>query len=156
MPLLLALAILLLAVAVLYRATERVPQLPRAVGDWGFGSSNDPRVAVAAMMYAVATESHPLSPEQERHILSLLSGRIGLESDAARACLTGGRRMASRLRGDLNARLHRLLEPVARRCTAEEKADVIDMLHIVAGPRAKLLGPVRDGLGRVSATLMND
>ncbi len=35
MPLLLALAILLLAVAVLYRATERVPQLPRAVGDRG-------------------------------------------------------------------------------------------------------------------------
>ena len=59
MPLLLALAILLLAVAVLYRATERVPQLPRAVGDWGFGSSNDPRVAVAAMMYAVATETSP-------------------------------------------------------------------------------------------------
>jgi hypothetical protein len=112
--------------------------------------------ATRPMMYAVATESHPLSPEQERHILSLLSGRIGLESDAARACLTGGRRMASRLRGDLNTRLHRLLEPVARRCTAKEKADVIDMLHIVAGPRAKLLGPVRDGLGRVSATLMND
>ena len=155
MPFLLALAILLLAVAVLYRASEHIPQLPRTVGDWGFGSGNDPRVAVAAMMYAVATEHRPLTPGQERHILSLLTHRIGLEPDAARTCLTGGRRLASRQHGDLNTRLHRLLEPVARRCSAGEKRDVIDMLHDVAGPRAKLLGPVRDGLGRVSATLMN-
>jgi hypothetical protein len=52
MPLLLALAILLLAVAVIHRATERVPQLPRAVGDWGFGSSNDPRIAMAGVSRA--------------------------------------------------------------------------------------------------------
>jgi uncharacterized tellurite resistance protein B-like protein len=156
MPLIFIVLLLLLAAAIVYRITERIPELPQAVGDWGFSSTNDPRVAVAALMYAVATEHHPLSPEQERHILTLLCSRIGLEPEAARACLTGGRRMASRQRGDLSTRLHRLLDPVARKCSDEEKRDVIDMLNVVAGPRAKLLGPVRDGLGRVSATLMND
>jgi hypothetical protein len=106
------------------------------------------------MMYAVATEYAPLTAEQERHIKSLLCSRMGLDPAAARAALTGGRRIASRLHGDLNSRLHQLLGPVEHRCSRKEKQDVIDMLQIIAGPFAQRLGPVREGLGRVSATLM--
>jgi hypothetical protein len=80
---------------------------------------------------------------------------MGLDPEAARACLTGGRRIARRLRGDLNSRLHQLLGPVEHRCSPAEKQDVIEMLQIMAGPHAQRLGPVREGLGRVSATLMH-
>jgi hypothetical protein len=31
---------------------------------------------------------------------------------------------------------------------------VIDMLHLIAGTNAVRIGPVRDGLGRLSATLL--
>jgi uncharacterized tellurite resistance protein B-like protein len=147
--------LLLLAAAIVHRITSHIPKLRQAAGDWGSGSTDDPRIAVAAMMYTVASEHAPLTPEQERHILSLLSQRLGLERDAARDCLTGGRRIASRLRGDLTSRLHRLLEPVRERCSPDEKQDVIEMLNAIAGPLAQRLGPVRDSLGRVSATLMN-
>ena len=148
--------LLLLAAAIVHRATSRIPRLAQAAGDWGSGGSSDPRIAVAAMMYAVATEHAPLTAEQERHIQSLLCARMGLDPAAARSCLTGGRRIASRLRGDLNSRLHQLLAPVEHKCSLEEKQDVIDMLQIIAGPHAQRLGPVRDGLGRVSTTLMHN
>jgi hypothetical protein len=154
MPLILAVLVLLLAVTILYRITNHIPRLPQTAGDWGSGGVNDPRIAVAAMMYAVATEHAPLTGEQERRIESLLTLRMGLDPDAARTCLTGGQRIARRLRGDLNSRLHQLVGPVERRCSFQEKQDVIDMLQTIAGPHAQRLGPVRDGLGRVSATLM--
>jgi hypothetical protein len=156
MPLIVAVLLLLLAVAIVYRITNHIPQLPQAAGDWGSGGTNDPRIAVAAMLYAVATEHAPLTAEQERRIESLLTLRMGLDFDTARVCLTGGRRIARRLRGDLNSRLHQLLGPVERRCSLAEKQEVIEMLQIIAGPHAQRLGPVREGLGRVSATLMHN
>jgi hypothetical protein len=153
MSLILAVFVLLLIAAIVHRIVDRIPRLPQAAGDWGSDGRSDPRIAVAAMMYAVATEYAPLTAEQERHIQSLLCSRMGIDPTAARACLTGGRRIASRLHGDLNSRLHQLLGPVEHRCSRKEKQDVIDMLRIIAGPLAQRLGPVREGLGRVSATL---
>jgi hypothetical protein len=151
----LAVFVLLLAAAIVFRIVERIPRLPQAAGDRASDGRSDPRIAVAAMLYAVATEYAPLTAEQERHIRSLLSSRMGLDPAAARACLTGGRRIAGRLHGDLNSRLHQLLGPVGHKCSRKEKQDVIDMLRIIAGPFAQRLGPVREGLGRVSATLMH-
>jgi hypothetical protein len=149
------LAALLIGAAILQRAKDRIPRLPSAAGDRGTSDGrSDPRIAVAAMLYAVATEYEPITAEQERHIQSLLSSKMGLDPAAAWTCLTGGRRIASRLHGDLNSRLHQLLGPVERRCSRKEKQDVIDMLQVIAGPLAQRLGPVREGLGRVSATLM--
>jgi hypothetical protein len=156
MPLILTVLLLLLAATIVYRVTNHIPRLPKVTGDWGSGGSGDPRIAVAAMMYAVATEHAPLTAEQERHILSLLCSRMGLKPDVAQACLTGGRRIARRLRGDLNSRLHQLLGPVEHRCSLEEKQDVIEMLQIIAGPVGQRLGPVREGLGRLSATLLHN
>ena len=150
----LAVLVLVLAVAMVRHIFDRIPRLPQAAGDRGSDSRSDPRIAVAARMYAVATEYAPLTAEQERHIKSLMCSRMGLDPAAARACLTDGRRIAGRLRGDLNSRLHQLVGPVEHRCSRKEKQDVIDMLRIIAGPLAQRLGPVREGLGRVSATLM--
>jgi uncharacterized tellurite resistance protein B-like protein len=147
------LAMLLALVA--YHFTSRIPRLPRTGRDWGSAGSNDPRVAVAAMMYAVATEDGPLTSEKERRILALLGSTVGLGPDLAQTCLTGGKRLAARLRGDLNSRLHQLLAPIERQCSLEEKQDVIAMLKDVAGSSAERFGPVREGLGRLSSSLLH-
>jgi hypothetical protein len=146
--------VLLLIAAIVHHILNRVPRLPHSAGQWGLGESDDPRIAVAGMMYAVATEYGPLSPEQERHILAQLTDRIGLDPQVARLCLTGGKRVARRLPGDLNSRLHRLLGPIESKCSPQEKADVIEMLTIAAGGNAQRIGPVRDGISRLSGKLL--
>jgi len=154
-PLILALfVVLILAFIVYHLFFNRIPKLPRTDRDWGSAGNNDPRVAVAAMMYAVATEEGPLSAEKERRILSQLSSRVGLGPDLAQTCLTGGKRLARSLHGDLNSRLHQLVAPIEAQCSPEEKRDVVDMLRLIAGPSAERLGSVRDGLGRLSASLL--
>ena len=74
MSLIVAALILLLAAAIAYHVIDRIPRLlPRSGGSRGPG---DPRVAVAAMMYAVATEHGPLTAGQERHIEQLLCSKM--------------------------------------------------------------------------------
>ena len=156
MLLILALFVTLFLAFIVYQFfSNRIPRLPRSGRDWGSAGSNDPRVAMAAMMYAVATEEGPLTPEQERRILSQLISRVRLEPDLARTCLAGGKRLARGLHGDLNSRLHQLVAPIETRCSPEEKRDVVDMLRLIAGPSAERLGPVRDGLGRLSSSLLH-
>jgi hypothetical protein len=147
--------VLVLALFVYYHFfNNRIPRLPRASQDWGSAGSNDPRVALAAMMYAVATEDGPLTPVQEQRILSQLTSRVGLGPDLAQTCLTGGKRLARGLHGDLNSRLHQLVTPIEAQCSLEEKRDVVDMLHLVAGANADRIGSVREGLGRLSSSLL--
>lgn len=146
--------VLLLIAAILHHIYNRVPALPPGNGRWGLGDSDDPRIAVAGMMYAVATEYGPMTPEQERHILAQLTDRVGLAPDVARLCLTGGKRVARRLRGDLGARLHQLLRPIEAKCSPEEKGDVLEMLRIAAGANAERIGSVRDGISRLQGSLL--
>ena len=156
MPLILALffVTLFLAFIVYQFYFSRVPKLPRTGRDWGSTGSKDPRVTMAAMMYAVATEDGPLTLEKERRILSQLTSRVRLEPDLARTCLAGGKLLTRGLHGDLNSRLHQLVAPIEAKCSPEEKREVVDMLRLIAGPSAQRLGPVRDGLGRLSASLL--
>jgi hypothetical protein len=154
-PLMLAFFVALFLAFLVYQFFfNRIPRLPRSGRDWGSAGSNDPRVAMAAMMYAVATEDGPLTAEKERRILSQLISKVRLEPDLARTCLAGGKRLAGGLGGDLNSRLHQLVAPIEAKCSPEEKRDVIDMLRLIAGPSAQRLGPVRDGLGRLTASLL--
>jgi uncharacterized tellurite resistance protein B-like protein len=154
MPLLLIIFFVLFLLVLFHHLSWRTSRLPSAFGDWGSPAITDPRIAAAAMMCSIATEDGPLTAEEERHILALLTSKIGLEPRAARQCLSGGRRIARHLRGDLNSRLHQLLGPIERNCSLQEKEDVVDMLHAVAGRSADQLGPVREGLGRVSSSLL--
>jgi len=145
---------LVLAFIVYHFFFNRIPRLPRSGRDWGSAGSNDPRVAVAAMMYAVATEEGPLTAEKERRILSQLTSRVRLGPDLAQTCLTGGKHLARGLHGDLNSRLHQLVAPIEAQCSPEEKRDIIDMLRLIAGPSAHRIGSVREGLGRLSSSLL--
>src|SRR5262245_65896861 len=100
------------------------------------------------MMYAVATEDGPLTGEQERRILSHLSSKVGLGADLAQTCLTGGKRLARGVRGDLNSRLHQLVGPIEAQCSPEEKRDVVEMLRKVTGPHDHRIGDVSVSPGR--------
>ena len=114
----------------------------------------DPRIAAAAMMYAVAGEDCAVTADQERLIEALLIKRMGADAKAAERCMGLARRAAD-LKGDLTSRLHQLKGPVETRCSLAEKRELIDMLRQVAGVRAERLGPVRDGIGRLSATILD-
>jgi uncharacterized tellurite resistance protein B-like protein len=154
-PLILTFFVALFLAFIIYQfLSSRTPRLPRTGQDWGSAASNDPRVAVAAMMYAVATEEGPLTAEKERRILSQLASKVGLGTDLAQTCLAGGKRLAGGLRGDLNSRLHQLVAPIETQCSPEEKRDIIDMLRLIAGPSAHRIGSVREGLGRLSSSLL--
>ena len=117
--------------------------------------TDDPRVAAAAMLYAVAAECGPVTRETELLIVSQLVSIADLDIAVARTCLRQGRR-AARLDGDLTAKLHQLKDPIMRQCSLEERQDVIDMLRTVAGPTGEQVGPVRRAIGRLAATMLHN
>ena len=148
------LLIVLLIGAMLQDFAQRRFRLPRLFGGSGPAASEDPRVAAAAMMYAVAAEAGDVSAEKERQMVSLLSATAGIEPALARKCLKQGRRL-SRLNGNLTSRLHQLKGPVEQKCSAEEKRELLEVLRKVAGASGERIGPVRDSLGRLSASLLH-
>ena len=155
MPLLMLSLVVLLAVG-FYFLSRGIPRPAQGPRDWGSAGADDPRMAVAAMMYAVAREDGPVTTDKEQQILSLLRSKVGLDRETAKTCLMGGKRMARMVRGTLNSRLHQFLTPIERKCSAQERQDVIDMLYVVAGSNAERLGSVRESLGRLSSSLLQD
>jgi uncharacterized tellurite resistance protein B-like protein len=155
MHILMTLAMILLMVAIIHHLFKGPGVIPRATGGWGAGKTDDPRVAMAAMMYAVAAEDGRVTEAREQQIVALLMSTVGLEPSVARDCLKAGRRFAS-LDGDLTSRLHQLKEPIANTCSHQEKQDVIEALRKVAGPSGEQIGSVRDGIGRLAASLLHN
>ncbi len=154
MHLVLMVLMLLLAAAILHHLFKGSKPLPRVLGGWGSGANDDPRVAFAAMMNAVAAEDGAVSDKKEKLMLELLAGNIGMEERAAKDCLKLGRRL-SRMDGDLTSRQHRLKDPIQHKCNRQEKEDVIEALRKVGGTSAEQIGSVRDGIGRLSASLLH-
>jgi uncharacterized tellurite resistance protein B-like protein len=155
MHILMTLAMILLMVAIIHHLFKGPAPLPRVLSGWGAGKTDDPRVAMAAMMYTVAAEDGRVTDAREQQIISVLTSTVGLEPGIARDCLKAGRRFA-RLDGDLTSRLHQLKEPIANKCSHQEKQDVIEALRKVAGPSGEQIGGVRDGIGRLAATLLHN
>jgi uncharacterized tellurite resistance protein B-like protein len=120
--------------------------------------SDDPRVAVAALLVVVATGTgNRLTRDQQAQIEAMLTDTLGLAPDMARDCFIHGQRraaMTAKSGRDITARLHQLIAPIERSCSRQEKQDVIDMLGKIAGPSFQRVGGVRDGIGRLAATLL--
>ena len=155
MHVLLMLAMLLLAVAIIHHLFGRGSPAVQAQGSWGAGAANeDPRVALAAMMVCIVTEDGRMSPQKEQEIIALLTSTVGIDPGIAADCLKAGRRLA-RLDGDLTSRLHQLKDPIARKCSREEKEGVVEALRKIGGTRSDQIGSVRDGIGRLAATLLH-
>jgi uncharacterized tellurite resistance protein B-like protein len=156
MHILMLVLITALLLVVMWHHMTRVKALPDPFsGSWGGAGNDDPRIAVAAMLHAVASDAAPLTHEQEQQILSLLTTRLGMDRELARMCLSRGRRLDLKQRGRINERLHRLVAPIERGCSLEEKRDVVEMLNLVAGANGERIGPVRDSLGRIGTLLLH-
>lgn len=148
--------VLLLIGAILHHLWTRVRTMPRSSGGRDSLGNQDPRVALAAMMYTVASIAGRISGEKRQQMVSLLAATLGLSPDAARTCLASGQRLSRRLHGDLNSRLHQLQEPIQRKCSAQEKQDAVDLLHAAAGRSAERVPSLRASLGRISGSLLHD
>lgn len=157
MPIVLLVLLTAVLLVVGWHLYTNVPAVPAGSdGGWGAGTAAaDPRVAVAAMMHAIASEDGALTPREEDLILGLLTSRLGIDRGLAKMCLASGRRLDFKLKGNLNTRLHKMVEPIEKKCSLEEKRDVAEMLRLVAGPEGSRIGNVRDGLGRITAKLLH-
>ena len=151
LPILFAMAV----VAVLLTLSSGRTRIPHAAGDWGSPGNSDPRVAAAAMMYAVANEDGPVNDAKNTQMRALLTTTLGLTPEEAQVCLASGKRLAQRLSGSLNSRLHQLRAAIERSCSPQEKQDVVDMLRAVAGRSAERVPSVREALGRIAASLLH-
>ena len=156
MHLLLPVLILLLMAAIAHHLWNNSPSLPHTAGSWGAPANSDPRVAAAAMLCCVASASGSPPAGAAEQIQSLLSGTLDMTPEDARNCFKGGKQLARRLKGNLNSKLHQLRGPIERRCSPQEKQDVVDMLHALAGKNVERVPSVREALGRISASLLHD
>ncbi len=150
-PFLVALTLAVLAHQVWMRARK----LPRAISGWGAPPNNDPRVAVAGMMYAVAAEGGYVTREKMEQLKSLLVSMVDLSPEQADICLANGKVAARQCEGSLNSRLHQMRGPIEHSCSAQEKEDVIQMLRAVAGASAERVPSIREALGRIAGSLLH-
>ena len=154
MPLVLGFLLAIVLALVVHKLATR-PNPLRHVLRLPARKTEDPRVAAAAMLYAVAAECGSVTRETELLIVSQLVSIADLDIAVARNCLRQGRRVA-RLEGDLTSKLHQLKDPIMRACSLEERQDVIDMLRTVAGPTGEQVGTVRRAIGRLAATMLHN
>jgi len=91
----------------------------------------DPRLAAAAMMAAVAETDGALSEAEREAILKEITTRFEVSAEDAEALLAEGRWL-SKDAGDLSSFLRRMDPPVRAVCTEQERRDLITMLTMVA------------------------
>lgn len=115
----------------------------------------DPRLAAAAMVYAVAREEGALDRARIDALIGLLGERLRLTEKEARVIFFQGQRLAAKTSGSLNSRLHQLRLPIEGRCSKEERRDVVEMLREAAGPSLERTPSIREAVGRVAASLLH-
>jgi uncharacterized tellurite resistance protein B-like protein len=91
----------------------------------------DPRLAAAAMMAAIAETDGALSEAEREAILGEITTRFEVSAETAEALLAEGRWL-SKDAGDLSSFLRHMDPPVRAVCTEQEQRDLLDMLTAVA------------------------
>jgi uncharacterized tellurite resistance protein B-like protein len=91
----------------------------------------DPRLAAAAMMAAIAETDGALSEAERAAILGEITMRFALSENDAEALLAEGRWL-SKDAGDLASFLRHMDPPVRAVCSDQEQRDLITMLTAVA------------------------
>jgi uncharacterized tellurite resistance protein B-like protein len=91
----------------------------------------DPRLAAAAMMAAIAETDGALTEAEKAAILSEITMRFAFSASDAETLLAEGRWL-SKDAGDLSSFLRRMDPPVRSICSEQEQRDLITMLTAVA------------------------
>jgi hypothetical protein len=149
------------------RGTTPSPPSTRPVVALQLVKSDDPSVAVAAMLILVARAmdqiggdqvgSDQLSDDKQQQIIAMLVDTVGIDPQVARQRFNYGLQRATiidRDGGSLGVRLHKLKTPIERSCSPQEKRDVIEMLQKIAGP-ARRAGELAEGINQLAATLLD-
>lgn len=110
----------------------------------------DPRLAAAVMMCALASADADLSEREVNVILEQLTGPLDIDSNGATEMLAQARWLTRDMK-DVNTVLHRAAPPVQANCTGQEKAELFDMLIAVSeadGPSDTIKEDALDHLHR--------
>ena len=91
----------------------------------------DPRLAAAAMMCALAKSDGDLSEAEVAAILDQLRETLALNDTEAQEMLAEARWLTNDMK-ELSALLRRASRPIKDHCTAEERAELLAMLATVA------------------------
>lgn len=92
---------------------------------------DDPALAASTMMCALAQSDSLMTDRERQVILDRMAQTFQIEGNAADELFAQARWLTNEM-GDLDSFLRRLARPVNERCTAAEKAELIDMLTAVA------------------------
>lgn len=91
----------------------------------------DPRLAATAMMCALAQSDSLLTDRERQVILEQMAHYLEVGGQAAEEMFAEARWLTKEMR-DLDTFLRRLAAPVNQLCSAEEKAQLLEMLSAVA------------------------
>jgi len=111
---------------------------------------DDPRLAAAVMMCALAKSDDDLSANERDTILDQLKGKPGLSNTEAEEMLAQARWLTRDMK-ELGTVLHRASPPIKAYCNAQEMTQLLDMLTVVAradGPIDELQQDAIDRLHR--------
>lgn len=111
---------------------------------------DEPVLAAAAMMCAVAAAEGVLTERHSRTISSLIAARLGVGGRDGEELFAQGRWLAGQT-PTLGVALDRLSVPITKHCDAAERADLIDMLRTVAkadGPPSAIQSDAIGNLAR--------
>jgi uncharacterized tellurite resistance protein B-like protein len=146
--------------------SARPPSTRRAVA-LQLVKSDDPSVAVAAMLVVVARASDHtngdqvggdrLTDDKQQRIIDMLVHTVGIDLREARQRFNHGLQRATTIDrdgGNVGARLHKLKTPIERSCSLQERRDVIEMLQKIAGPGGQQTGEISDGISQLATTLL--
>ncbi len=151
MPFILGLLAVLVAIGVFVIRANRAAQTARDIGEaasearkflrrssWNaqtntdqIKSIEDPRLAAAVMMCALAKSDADLSESEANAILNQLKGPLALSHTDAEEMLAQARWMTRDMK-DLGTLLHRAAPPIQANCNAQEKNKLLDMLLTVS------------------------
>lgn len=109
---------------------------------------DDPRQAAAVMMCAVAQSDGHLTEAEKTAILDQMRGPLELDGPEAIELFAHAHWLVGDMK-DLSAMLRRASKPIAERCTAAEKAELLDMLSAVAAADGEASGIQTDAIARL-------
>ena len=112
----------------------------------------DPRLAATVMMCAVAKSDGDFTEREGEVILERMASMLELEGAEADEMLVHARWLTNDMK-DLSAFLRRAAKAVETRCTAAEKAELIELLGVAAAADGAVSDIQRDAIERLQRDL---
>lgn len=114
---------------------------------------DDPRLAAAIMMCALAKSDADLSASERDAILDQLKGTLELSNTEAEETLAQARWLTRDMK-ELGTVLHRVSPSIKANCTAHQKTELLDILHAVAEADGPIDTLQQDAIDRLRRELV--